>query len=107
MRVLIASKILVVAAYRRKLDALAALPGIDHLVAVTPPAWSEPGGRKPVRAPAARRLSRVACHRSPRTARGGSGGIRVSAPRRLRSSAGRIPGSASGAVLALREAPAD
>jgi glycosyltransferase involved in cell wall biosynthesis len=46
VRVLIASKILVVAAYRRKLDALAALPEIEHLVAVTPPAWSEPGGRK-------------------------------------------------------------
>ncbi|HEX8967726.1 MAG TPA: glycosyltransferase [Chloroflexota bacterium] len=46
MRVLIVSKILVVAAYRRKLDAIAALPGIDRLVAVTPPEWQEPGGRR-------------------------------------------------------------
>jgi glycosyltransferase involved in cell wall biosynthesis len=45
MRVLIASKILVVAAYRRKLDEIAARPEIDRLVAVTPPAWHEPGGR--------------------------------------------------------------
>ena len=42
MRVLIASKILVVAAYRRKLDEIAALPDIEHLVAVAPPAWREP-----------------------------------------------------------------
>jgi glycosyltransferase involved in cell wall biosynthesis len=39
-----ASKILVVAAYRRKLEAIAAQPGID-LIAVAPPAWREPGGR--------------------------------------------------------------
>jgi glycosyltransferase involved in cell wall biosynthesis len=45
VRVLIASKILVVAAYRRKLDEIAAQPGIQQLVAVTPPAWREPGGR--------------------------------------------------------------
>lgn len=45
MRVLIASKILVVAAYRRKLDEIAAQPGVDELVVVTPPAWQEPGGR--------------------------------------------------------------
>jgi glycosyltransferase involved in cell wall biosynthesis len=45
MRVLIASKILVVAAYRRKLDEIAAQPGIDRLVAVTGPSWREPGGR--------------------------------------------------------------
>jgi glycosyltransferase involved in cell wall biosynthesis len=44
MRVLMASKILVVAAYRRKLEAIAAQPGID-LIAVAPPAWREPGGR--------------------------------------------------------------
>jgi glycosyltransferase involved in cell wall biosynthesis len=42
---LIASKILVVGAYRRKLDEIAALPDIEHLVAVAPPAWREPGGR--------------------------------------------------------------
>jgi glycosyltransferase involved in cell wall biosynthesis len=46
MRVLMASKILVVAAYRRKLEEIAAQPGIDELLAVTPPAWQEPGGRK-------------------------------------------------------------
>src|SRR5262245_35273812 len=45
MRVLIASKILVVAAYRRKLDEIAAQPGVDSLVALTGPAWREPGGR--------------------------------------------------------------
>ena len=39
-----ASKILVVAAYRRKLEEIAARPGLD-LVAVAPPAWREPGGR--------------------------------------------------------------
>ena len=39
-----ASKILVVAAYRQKLEAIAAQPGID-LIAVAPPAWREPGGR--------------------------------------------------------------
>ena len=45
MRVVIASKILVVAAYRHKLDEIAAQPGIDRLVAVTGPSWREPGGR--------------------------------------------------------------
>jgi glycosyltransferase involved in cell wall biosynthesis len=45
MRVLIVSKILVVAAYRRKLEAIAAQPGVDRLVAVTGPEWREPGGR--------------------------------------------------------------
>jgi glycosyltransferase involved in cell wall biosynthesis len=40
------SKILVVAAYRRKLDEIAARPEVEHLVAVTPPAWHEPGGRR-------------------------------------------------------------
>jgi glycosyltransferase involved in cell wall biosynthesis len=45
VRVLIASKILVVAAYRRKLDEIAAQPGVDRLVAVTGPSWREPGGR--------------------------------------------------------------
>jgi len=46
VRVLIVSKILVVAAYRRKLDEIAAQPEIESLVVVTPPAWQEPGGRK-------------------------------------------------------------
>src|SRR5438067_1014214 len=45
MRVLIVSKILVVAAYRHKLDEIAARPEIERLVVVTPPAWQEPGGR--------------------------------------------------------------
>jgi len=45
MRVLIVSKILVVAAYRRKLEAIAAHPAVDRLVAVTGPEWREPGGR--------------------------------------------------------------
>jgi hypothetical protein len=45
VRVLIVSKILVVAAYRRKLDEIAAQPGIDRLVVVTGPEWREPGGR--------------------------------------------------------------
>ena len=45
MKVLIVSKILVVAAYRRKLDAIAALPDVDQLVVVTGPEWQEPGGR--------------------------------------------------------------
>ncbi|HYY89890.1 MAG TPA: glycosyltransferase [Chloroflexota bacterium] len=44
MRVLMASKILVVAAYRRKLEEIASQPGV-RLVAVAPPAWREPGGR--------------------------------------------------------------
>src|SRR5438552_3032034 len=46
MKVLIVSKILVVAAYRRKLDEIARQPGIDQLVAVTGPEWREPGGRR-------------------------------------------------------------
>jgi glycosyltransferase involved in cell wall biosynthesis len=45
MRVLIVSKILVVAAYRRKLEAIAAHPAVEQLVAVTGPEWREPGGR--------------------------------------------------------------
>jgi len=45
MRVLIVSKILGVAAYRGKLDAMASQPCIDRLVAVAPPVWREPGGR--------------------------------------------------------------
>ncbi len=52
MRVLMASKILVVAAYRRKLEELAAQPDIEELLAVTPPAWHEPDGRKLVFEPA-------------------------------------------------------
>jgi glycosyltransferase involved in cell wall biosynthesis len=44
MRVLMASKILVVAAYRRKLQEIAAQPGVS-LIAVAPPVWREPGGR--------------------------------------------------------------
>jgi glycosyltransferase involved in cell wall biosynthesis len=35
-----------VAAYRHKLVEIAAQPGIERLVAVTPPAWQEPGGRR-------------------------------------------------------------
>jgi glycosyltransferase involved in cell wall biosynthesis len=46
LRVLLVSKILVVAAYRDKLERMAALPGLERLVAVTPPAWQEPGGRR-------------------------------------------------------------
>ena len=45
MRVLIVSKILVVAAYRRKLDEIAAQPGVERLVGVTGAEWQEPGGR--------------------------------------------------------------
>jgi glycosyltransferase involved in cell wall biosynthesis len=45
LKVLIVSKILVVAAYRRKLEAIAAQPGVDRLVAVTGSEWREPGGR--------------------------------------------------------------
>lgn len=45
MRVLIVSKILVVAAYRHKLDEIAAQPEVERLVAVTGRAWQEPGGR--------------------------------------------------------------
>jgi glycosyltransferase involved in cell wall biosynthesis len=44
MRVLMASKILVVAAYRRKLEEIAALADVE-LIAVAPPAWREVGGR--------------------------------------------------------------
>jgi glycosyltransferase involved in cell wall biosynthesis len=46
VRVLIISKILVVAAYRRKLEEIAAQPGVTQLVAVTGPEWQEPGGRR-------------------------------------------------------------
>ncbi|MBV9582010.1 MAG: glycosyltransferase family 4 protein [Chloroflexi bacterium] len=45
MKILIVSKILVVAAYRRKLEAIAAHPSVERLVAVTGPEWREPGGR--------------------------------------------------------------
>jgi glycosyltransferase involved in cell wall biosynthesis len=45
LRVLIASKILLVGAYRRKLDEIAAQPDVD-LIAVVPPSWREPGGRE-------------------------------------------------------------
>ncbi|HLZ30562.1 MAG TPA: glycosyltransferase [Chloroflexota bacterium] len=45
MRILIVSKILVVAAYRHKLDEIAARPEVERLVVVTPPAWHERGGR--------------------------------------------------------------
>jgi glycosyltransferase involved in cell wall biosynthesis len=45
VKVLIVSKILVVAAYRHKLDEIAALPEVERLVVVTPPEWREPGGR--------------------------------------------------------------
>jgi glycosyltransferase involved in cell wall biosynthesis len=45
VKILIASKILVQAAYRRKLDEIAARPEVERLVVVTPPAWQEPGGR--------------------------------------------------------------
>src|SRR5919204_251401 len=54
-----ASKILVVAAYRRKLEEIASQPGV-RLVAVAPPAWREPGGpvirvqARPTPRPAAR-----------------------------------------------------
>ncbi len=46
MKVVIISKILVVAAYRQKLEAIAAHPEIERLVAVTGPEWREPGGRR-------------------------------------------------------------
>lgn len=46
MKVLVVSKILVVSAYRRKLEAIAALPEVDRLVAVTGPEWREPDGRR-------------------------------------------------------------
>ena len=45
MKVLIVSKILVVAAYRRKLEEIAAQPGVSQVIAVTGPVWREPGGR--------------------------------------------------------------
>jgi glycosyltransferase involved in cell wall biosynthesis len=45
VKVLIVSKILVVAAYRHKLDEIAARPEVERLVVVTPPVWHEPGGR--------------------------------------------------------------
>ena len=46
MRVVIVSKILVVAAYRQKLEAIARHPEIEQLVAITGPEWREPGGRR-------------------------------------------------------------
>jgi glycosyltransferase involved in cell wall biosynthesis len=46
-----ASKILVVAAYRRKLSEIAAQAGINQLLVVVPPAWQEPGGRRLVLEP--------------------------------------------------------
>lgn len=46
MRVVIVSKILVVAAYRQKLEAIANDPEVERLVAVTGPEWREPGGRR-------------------------------------------------------------
>jgi glycosyltransferase involved in cell wall biosynthesis len=46
VRVVIVSKILVVAAYRQKLEAIAAHPDIEQLVAITGPEWREPGGRR-------------------------------------------------------------
>jgi glycosyltransferase involved in cell wall biosynthesis len=46
LKVLIVSKILVVAAYRRKLEAIARRPEIDRLVAVTGTEWREPDGRR-------------------------------------------------------------
>jgi glycosyltransferase involved in cell wall biosynthesis len=45
VKILIVSKILVVAAYRHKLDEIAARPEVERLIVVTPPAWHEPGGR--------------------------------------------------------------
>jgi glycosyltransferase involved in cell wall biosynthesis len=42
MRILMLSKALVVGAYQKKVEELAALPGVDLTVAV-PPAWREPG----------------------------------------------------------------
>lgn len=45
MRVLLASKALVVGAYQQKLHDLARHPAVSHLTAVVPPAWQEPGGR--------------------------------------------------------------
>ncbi len=45
MRVLVASKALVVGAYQRKLEEIAAQPGVEALTAVVPASWREPGGR--------------------------------------------------------------
>jgi glycosyltransferase involved in cell wall biosynthesis len=45
VKILVVSKILVVAAYRHKLDEIAARPEVERVVAVTGPAWYEPGGR--------------------------------------------------------------
>jgi glycosyltransferase involved in cell wall biosynthesis len=42
MRILMLSKALVVGAYQKKVEALAALPGVELTVAV-PPSWQEPG----------------------------------------------------------------
>jgi glycosyltransferase involved in cell wall biosynthesis len=53
MRVLIVSKILVVAAYRHKLEAIAAQPEVEQLVAVTGAEWREPAGRRVTFEPAA------------------------------------------------------
>src|SRR5688500_11260683 len=41
MRVMIASKALVIGAYQRKLDEIAAIPEIE-LIAVVPPSWRDP-----------------------------------------------------------------
>lgn len=40
------SKALVVGAYQKKLEEIAAQPGVDHLTCVVPPSWQEPGGRE-------------------------------------------------------------
>lgn len=45
MRVLMASKALVVGAYQRKCEEIAAHPDVERLTVVVPPAWREPGGR--------------------------------------------------------------
>src|SRR5262245_65067321 len=42
MRILMLSKALVVGAYQKKAEELAALPGVELTVA-TPPSWCEPG----------------------------------------------------------------
>lgn len=54
MKIVVVSKILVVAAYRRKLEAIAALPDVERLVAVTGPEWREPDGRRVAFEPSAR-----------------------------------------------------
>jgi glycosyltransferase involved in cell wall biosynthesis len=46
LKVLLVSKILVVSTYRRKLEAIAAQPEVDQLVAVTGSEWREPDGRR-------------------------------------------------------------